>query len=101
MMKDIHDRFQAGEKFEVLFSQYSESAPYDGKGDIGVLYENMLGTEASLLTAAMALNKGEISEPIKTTDGYCLIQAFSTRDDHPGTEETLYQDAEKASTICK
>jgi parvulin-like peptidyl-prolyl isomerase len=97
LMKDIRNRFQAGEKFENLVSQYSESAPSDGKGDLGVLYENMLGTEAPLLTAAMTLNKGEMSEPIKTTDGYCLIQAFSTRDDHPGTENTLYQDAEKAS----
>jgi parvulin-like peptidyl-prolyl isomerase len=97
IIKDLRDQLQHGKIFEDLAGQYSESMPAEGKGDLGVLYENMLGVEAPLLTAAMTLNKGEISEPVKIADGYCLIQALSTSGDHPNTEEILYKEAAKAS----
>jgi parvulin-like peptidyl-prolyl isomerase len=96
MTKDIHDQLQAGKKFEDVFNQYFESTPADGKGDM-VFYENMMGVEAPLLTAAMSLNKGEISEPVKTEDGYSLIQTISTVGDHSKSEDALYKEAENAS----
>jgi parvulin-like peptidyl-prolyl isomerase len=97
MIKDIQAQLQRGKSFEELAAQFSENPPADDKGDLGVLYENMLGVEAPVLTAAMALNKSEISQPVKTTDGYCLLQAVSTGDDHAKTEDALYQKADKAS----
>ena len=96
LIKDVQAQLQQGKKFEDLTAQFSESAP-EKKGDLGVLYENMLGVEAPVLAAAMALNKGEVSEPIKTSEGYCIIQATSTSGDHSKSEDSLYADAEKES----
>jgi parvulin-like peptidyl-prolyl isomerase len=97
IVKNIQTQLQQGKKFEDLAVQFSESAPAEKKGDLGVLYENMLGTEATTLTAAMALNKEEVSPPVKTAEGYCLIQALSTGSDHPQAEDELYAEADKAS----
>jgi parvulin-like peptidyl-prolyl isomerase len=96
IVKEIQNQLRQGKHFEDLAAQYSESVPADKQGDLGVLYGNMLGMEASVLTAAMALDKGKISQPVQTTDGYCLIQGISTDSDHPKTEDSLYQDAGKA-----
>jgi parvulin-like peptidyl-prolyl isomerase len=96
-IKNIQSQLQDGKKFEALAAQFDESVPADKKGDLGVLYENMLGVEAPALTAAMALPKGEVSQPVKNSDGYCLIQALSTDGDHPKPEEALYAEADKAS----
>jgi foldase protein PrsA len=97
IVKDLRAQLQQGKDFEALAERYSESLPADKKGDLGVLYDNMLHEEASLLTAAMMLGKGEISQPVKTTDGYCLIKAISTSSDHPPAEDSLYKDADKTS----
>lgn len=97
MIKNIQSQIQDGKKFEALAAQFDESILVDKKGDMGVLYENMLGVEATALTAAMALHQGEVSQPVKTSEGYCLIQALSTDGDHPKSEEALYSEADKAS----
>jgi parvulin-like peptidyl-prolyl isomerase len=94
IVNDVQDQLKQGKDFGSLAERYSESVPADKKGDLGVLYDHMLHVDASLLTAAMALNKGEISQPVKTADGYCLIQALNTRDDHPPAEDSLYKDAD-------
>jgi hypothetical protein len=96
VVKEIQNQIEAGKPFEDIAAQYSESVPAGKKGDLGVLYGNMLGVEAAVLTAAMALDKGKISQPVRTADGYRLIQGVSTDSDHPKTEDSLYQDAGKA-----
>ncbi|MDB6112960.1 MAG: Foldase protein PrsA precursor [Pedosphaera sp.] len=96
IVKEIQNQLKQGKHFEDLAAQYSESVPADKQGDLGVLYGNMLGMEASILTAAMALDKGKISQPVQTTEGYRLIQGISTDSDHPQTEDSLYEDAGKA-----
>lgn len=93
--KDIYAQLQHGKTFEDLTAQFPECL--DGKGDMGVLYENMLGVEAPVLTAAMELDKGQISQPVKTTDGYRLVQAVSTGGDHPKTDDALYKETDRAS----
>ncbi len=97
MVNDIQNQLKQGKDFGTLAERYSESVATGKTGDMGVLYENMLHVDASLLTAAMALNKGEISPAIKTADGYCLVQALDTGDDHPSSEDSLYQEADKES----
>lgn len=97
LVQDIQTQLKQGKDFGALAERYSESFPAGKKGDLGVLYDNMLHVEASLLTAVMALGKGEISQPVKTADGYCLIEATSTSSDHPPSEDSLYQDADKTS----
>jgi foldase protein PrsA len=97
MIRNIQAQLQQGKKFEDLAAQFSESTPPEKKGDMGVLYDNMLGMEATALAAAMALNKGEVSQPIKTSEGYCLIRAVDTGGDHPKTDNNLYAEADKES----
>jgi parvulin-like peptidyl-prolyl isomerase len=96
MIKDVQDQLRQGGDFGTLAARYSETEGPGGKNDLGVLYDNMLGVQASVLEAAMALHKGDLSQPVKTDDGYHLIQALSTADDHPETENSLYQAADEA-----
>ncbi|HEX4263164.1 MAG TPA: peptidylprolyl isomerase [Verrucomicrobiae bacterium] len=96
-IKDIQAELQQGKNFEDLAVQLNESTPAEKKGDMGVLFENMLGVEATALTAAIELKKDDVSQPVKTSEGYCLIRAVSTAGDHLKSEETLYAEADKAS----
>jgi foldase protein PrsA len=97
--KDIQLQFKQGKDFRELAARYSESEGTNGvTGDLGVLYENMLGLLGQpVLDAAMALHKGEVSTPVKGADGIHLLYALGTRGDHSETENSLYANADKAS----
>jgi parvulin-like peptidyl-prolyl isomerase len=97
LAKGIEEQVKEGKDFGNLVTRYSDGEGAGGKGDMGVLYGHMLGWGTPLLDAAMALHKGELSPPVKTGDGYHLIQAVSMDGDHPETEDSLYKDADKAS----
>ena len=98
IVKDIQEQIKQGKDFNTLIAQYSENENKDKNGDMGVLYENILGVvEAPVLDAALVLQKGEISSPIKATDGYHIVKADSTGDDHSKAEDLLYADAAQAS----
>jgi parvulin-like peptidyl-prolyl isomerase len=96
VVMEIQGQLRQGKDFSGLSARYCEREAAGGQGDLGVLYDNMLGLQASVLDAAMALHKGELSPPVKTDDGYHLIQALSTADDHPKTEDPIYQAADEA-----
>ena len=95
ILNNLQAQLKQGKDFAVLEEQYSESVPVAKKGDLGILYDHMLHMDAALLTAAMILNKGETSSPIKTDDGYCLVQALTSSDDHPPAEDASYQAADQ------
>jgi parvulin-like peptidyl-prolyl isomerase len=98
VVKDIQEQIKQGKEFNTLIAQYSESESKDKNGDMGVLYENILSmVEAPVLDAALALQKGEISSPIKATDGYHIVKADSTGEDHSKAEDSLYADAAQTS----
>jgi len=97
LVKGVAEQVGQGKDFGNLVTQYAAGEVTSGKGDMGVLYDHMLGWETPLLDAAMVLHKGGLSPPVKTDGGYHLIQAVSTDDDHPTVEDSLYQDADKAS----
>jgi parvulin-like peptidyl-prolyl isomerase len=103
LIEDIQSQLKQGKDFGTLAAQYSDSKNAGEKGDLGVLYDNMSGTdmELSMLEAAMALHKGEISQPVRNADGYHLILAFSTGNDHPAAEDSLYQKANQASRAAQ
>ncbi len=96
LLKEVREQIRQGKSFAELAAHYSESLPAEKQGDMGVLYTNMLGEETAVLTAALALDKGQISPPIKTGNAYCLIQAISSDSDHAKSEDSLYQDAAEA-----
>jgi parvulin-like peptidyl-prolyl isomerase len=98
VVKDIQEQLKQGRDFNTLIARYSENEDKDKKGDMGVLYENILGlVEAPVLDAALALHKGELSPPVRATDGFHIIKADSTGDDHPQTEDSLYADAARTA----
>ena len=98
LMKDIQEQIKQGRDFSSLVARYSESENKSKGGDMGVLYENILvPVEAPVLDAALALNRGDVSPPVRATDGYHIVKADSTGDDHPKSEETLFQAADAAA----
>ena len=98
VVNEIQEQIKQGKDFSTMVAHYSESDNKGKSGDMGVLYENILGlVEAPVLDAALVLNKGEISPPIKATDGYHIIKAGSTGDDHSKAEDSIYRDAEAAA----
>jgi parvulin-like peptidyl-prolyl isomerase len=100
IIRSIQEQLNDGKEFGDLAQLYSESEPRGANGDIGVLYGNMVGNvEGPVLAESLTLKKGQVSKvPVKTAEGYCLIQAISTSDDHSTSEETIYQEAD---TECR
>lgn len=97
VVREIQDQFNQGRDFGALAAKYSEGDDKSKNGDMGVLYENILGpVEAPVLDAALALNPGELSRPIKARDGYHVLQAISMGDSHPNLEDRLYATAAEA-----
>jgi hypothetical protein len=69
----ILDRLNAGEDFAVLASELSlDSGSAVSGGDLGWFGRNRMVIEFE--EAAFALNEGEISQPVKTTNGWHIIQ---------------------------
>jgi hypothetical protein len=77
-----------------MAGQHSEINSATRDGDIGLLYEGRQGTDTAMLNTALAMNKGEMSpNPVKTYNGYFLLQAISTGECHPSEEDTAYAEA--------
>jgi peptidyl-prolyl cis-trans isomerase D len=67
------NRLNAGEDFAVLAAEISiDSGSAVSGGDLGWFGRNRMVTEFE--EAAFALNEGEISQPVKTTNGWHIIQ---------------------------
>jgi peptidyl-prolyl cis-trans isomerase D len=67
------NRLNAGEDFAVLAAEISiDSGSAASGGDLGWFGRNRMVTEFE--EAAFALNEGEISQPVKTTNGWHIIQ---------------------------
>ncbi|MEG6575086.1 MAG: peptidylprolyl isomerase [Caldibacillus debilis] len=72
--KEVLEKLKGGEKFEDLAKNYStDTATKDKGGDLGELNPDEL--ERAFAVAAFQLNENQISEPVKTTYGYHIIQA--------------------------
>jgi peptidyl-prolyl cis-trans isomerase C len=70
--KDILARIGKGEKFEELAKQYSLDGSKDYGGDLGYFTSPEMVPEFS--KAAFALQKGDVSQPIKTDFGWHIIK---------------------------
>ena len=92
----IQRELKAGKKFGDLATQYSEdSATKKSGGDLGVLTPKS-PLEPSVLTAALALRRGQITpKAIVTSYGLELIEAVSTGDDPLSSDRQLYLNTEK------
>jgi parvulin-like peptidyl-prolyl isomerase len=92
MATDFRRQMSEGADFDAVVARHSGGG--NKSGDMGLLYDHAFSpVEAPVLAAALTLKQGEISPPIKGSDGYHLIKAESTGDHHPPAEDALYADA--------
>lgn len=81
--KKVKERLKNGEKFEALAKELSQDT--GTKEDGGVLPEvetSKMNYVDAFKEAALKLKKDEISEPVKTSYGYHIIQCLK-RENHP------------------
>lgn len=77
----IQNELKAGKGFENLAAQYSVPDDPSKSGDMGVIFPAKPGIDTAIVNAALAMKKGEVSpEPIKTANGYALLEAVSDSD---------------------
>jgi len=94
LIGDIQVQLSQGKDFGALADQYSEAAPKNGKGDIGMLYSGMPNVDSKEVDVAVSLVAGETyPTAFKVNNTYMLMQAVSTNDSHPKDEESAYTDA--------
>ena len=70
--KNILERLNKGEKFASIAKQVSLCPSAKKGGDLGSFGRGMMVKEFE--TAAFAMNKGQISQPVKTKFGYHIIK---------------------------
>ena len=83
--EDIEKQLKDGKKFEDLAKQYSDDLGSKSQGgDLGWLEKGT--TDEAFETALFALNKGDVSAPVLTSEGYHVIEL---RDVRPGTTRSF------------
>jgi peptidyl-prolyl cis-trans isomerase C len=76
--KEIRQRLIAGEDFVQLAKAYSEdTGTKDKGGDLG--FFSRKGKVAAISDAAFALEDGEISQPVRSSVGYHILQTLAHR----------------------
>ncbi|MGB9591558.1 MAG: peptidylprolyl isomerase [Candidatus Kryptoniota bacterium] len=92
----VKERLQAGEDFAALAKELSkDTASASEGGDLGWFPRGMMVTEFE--EAAFALQPGQISDIVKTSYGYHIIQVIERDPNHPLDEDFLAQ--KKASAL--
>jgi len=73
---DVHAKLKAGASFESVAKKYSDD-PKSSKngGDIGWIVSKQLPTGMAVKIRGM--KAGEVSDPIATPDGYCIVRLLS------------------------
>lgn len=70
--KEILDKIKKGESFSKLAQQYSLDSSRRKGGDLGFFGRGIMVKEFE--KAAFSLNKGQVSQPVKTQFGYHIIK---------------------------
>jgi hypothetical protein len=93
----IQNQIQAGKSFDDLAIHDADAGDQGGRGDMGIIFGAMPNVDTAIVNAAMGLKRGEITpQPIKTYNGYVLVEAVSTSDDHTDIENAVYAKAQSA-----
>lgn len=75
--EDLVAQIRRGARFSVLARQFSQSAGASTGGDIGWVMESQL--DPALARTITAMSFGEVSDPIRTLDGYHIVLLRDTR----------------------
>lgn len=95
--KDILTKLADGQDFSDLAAEFSlDTSNSTSGGDLGWFYKGMMVEEFE--TAAYALKIGEISQPVKTENGYHIIQVLG-HEVRQLTEDELYN--QKSANFSK
>ncbi len=73
----VKDEIKNGKSFEDAATEYSQCESKDQQGDLGYNMRNRLNRDFE--TAAFAQNLKEVSEPVKTTEGWHLIKIYDIK----------------------
>jgi peptidyl-prolyl cis-trans isomerase D len=93
--EDIYRRLQAGEQFEALAKEASEDpGSREQGGDLGWISPGMMAK--AFEEAAYAMNKGEISKPVRTPFGFHMLQVTDIKPGGEGSFEALRDRIEAA-----
>ena len=91
----IQSQLKAGKRFEDLAMQHCVPDDPSKSGDMGIIYPYKPGIDTDIANAAGIMKKGEISsQPIRTYNGYALLEAISDSDNHPADEDAAYARAQ-------
>ncbi|MDY3005801.1 peptidylprolyl isomerase [Anaerococcus sp. AGMB00486] len=89
--KELKEKLDKGEDFAKLAKEYSKDTANAAKGgDLGYFNKSQMAKEFS--DKAFSMNKGEISDPVKTSYGYHIIKVEDKKD----SAEDLKEDISKA-----
>lgn len=95
--KDVKQKLDAGGDFAALAKQYSDdTGSKDSGGDLGWFGKGQMVAEFE--AAAFGLNPGQISDPVKSSFGYHIIQVIEKDPRHPIDDYTLQQNQYTAWT---
>lgn len=73
--KEVKDKLNSGSKFEDLAKEYGKDSSASNGGYLGYIqYDNTYMDEA-FMKVAKDLHEGQISNPVKTSDGWEIIKA--------------------------
>ncbi|MBN2209463.1 MAG: peptidyl-prolyl cis-trans isomerase [Candidatus Coatesbacteria bacterium] len=87
----LGERVKKGEAFDAVAKEASEDAWASKGGDMGLIREHQAGLGSEFDKAAFALGIGKLSDPIRTTGGFCLLEVTEK---HPA-EQKSYEDAKE------
>lgn len=77
--KEVYDKIQKGAKFEDMVKQYStDTQSAMNQGSLGFFAKGTM--DAEFEKVAFSLEKGKISEPVKTSFGYHIIRVDDKKD---------------------
>jgi parvulin-like peptidyl-prolyl isomerase len=95
LAQELRQRILAGEDFAALAAEYSEDTSNAGSGgDLGWFGRGAM--VAPFEEAAFALEAGEISEPVRTSFGYHLIEVLERDAERPKDENQIQQEKQQA-----
>jgi foldase protein PrsA len=92
--KEVKEKLESGEDFAELAKEYStDTSNADAGGELGFFAKGEMVAEFE--NAAFSMNKGDISEPVKTEFGYHIIKVTDQKEAKEASLEEHKEEVEK------